>query len=308
LDTTESESQVRKRKSDICEETGYRKKSRRMIRSNVRNVGTGETSTQDILIVDTGGGRNATVTSRAWKVLHRTSHRTAISGYQDKAPPKVCPIVNAATKVKIPGRETPVIFILNYATLIDDEQETESLCVPFEMMRHGVIMDLTPGKFGGEGGMRVEEEFFPFCFDDEKLFFEIEHPTPEDMETFDWYELTSPYPFLNEVRRKKKKVIETDIPIHEWRKRFAMLPEEIVRKTLQATTQYYMSTEAETRQDPRRHLKSRTPGIRSRRQNETVASDTFFPAVTSDRGNTCSQMFVGTDSDRWEVYPLKRNH
>jgi hypothetical protein len=32
---------------------------------------------------------------------------------------------------------------------------------------------------------------------------------------------------------------------------------------------------------------------------------THFPAVTSDRGNTCSQIFVGTDSDRWEVYPIK---
>ena len=33
--------------------------------------------------------------------------------------------------------------------------------------------------------------------------------------------------------------------------------------------------------------------------------DTFFPSITSDRGNTCSQIFVGVDTDRWEVYPLK---
>jgi hypothetical protein len=127
------------------------------------------------------------------------------------------------------------------------------------------------------------------------------------MEIYNWYELTSPYPFLNEVQWNKTKVLETDIPISEWRKVFATLPEDIVRKTLLATTQYYMSTEAKTRQDPRRHLKSRTPGIRSRQQNKTVVSDAFFPSVTSDRGNSCSQIFVGTDSDRWEVYPLKRN-
>jgi hypothetical protein len=112
------------------------------------------------------------------------------------------------------------------------------------MMRHGVMMDLTPSKFGGEGGMRVEEELFPFCFDDEKLSFEIEHPTPEDMETYDWYKLDSPYLCLNEVRWNKKKVVETDILIIEWRKRFAMQPEDVIRKTLQATTQYYMSTES----------------------------------------------------------------
>jgi hypothetical protein len=82
------------------------------------------------------------------------------------------------------------------------------------------MMDMTPSKFGGEGGMRVEEEFFSLCFNDKKLFFEIEHPTPEDMETYDWYKLTSPYPFLNETRRNKKKVIETYISICEWRKRY----------------------------------------------------------------------------------------
>jgi hypothetical protein len=296
---------VLKRKA-TCENEDLRKeKKRRVFKNVVRNIENGEKSQKDILIMDSGGGRNATVTSKAWHVLHRTSHKTAMSGYQDKAPPKVCPIVNAATKATILGRESPVIFIINYATLVEDSQERESLCVPFDMMRHGIKMDLTPRKFGGEGGMRVEEEFFPFNFDDEKLFFEIERPTPEDMETYDWYELTSPYPFLNEVRRNKKEVLETDIPISEWRKRFAMLPEDVVQKTLLATTQYYMSTEAETRQDPRRHLKSRTPGIRSRRQNEAVSSDTFFPSVTTDRGNTCSQIFVGADSDRWEVYPLK---
>jgi hypothetical protein len=113
------------------------------------------------------------------------------------------------------------------------------------------------------------------------------------------------YPFLNEVRHNKKKVLETDIPISEWRECWSMLPEDIVWKTLLATTQYCMSTKANTRQNPRQHLKSRTLGIRSRRQNEAVLSGKFSPAMTSDRGNTCSQMFVGTDSDRWEVYLLK---
>jgi hypothetical protein len=45
-----------------------------------------------------------------------------MSRYPDKAPPNVCPIVNAPTKVTIPGREHPVLFILNYATLVGDDQ------------------------------------------------------------------------------------------------------------------------------------------------------------------------------------------
>jgi hypothetical protein len=163
----------------------------------------------------------------------------------------------------------------------------------FHMMRHGIQMDLTPRKFGGERGMTVENESFPFCFDDERLFSEIKHPTPEDLDMYNWYELTSPYPFLNEVRQHKKRVLETDVPNSEWRKCFAMLPEDVIRNTLPATTHFYMSTEAETRQDPRRHSKSRTPGIHSQRQNETVASDTFPLSVTLNRANTCLQILLG---------------
>jgi hypothetical protein len=93
--------------------------------------------------------------------------------------------------------------------------------------------------------------------------------------------------------------------MQEWRKRLAMLPEEVVRKTLENSTNFYLNIEAENREDPRKHYKYRFPGLRYPRQKETVATDTFFPSVKSRRGNTCSQFFVGTASDRWEVYPLK---
>eukprot|EP00957_Ditylum_brightwellii_P189477 14422332-Ditylum_brightwellii.AAC.1 len=36
-----------------------------------------------------------------------------------------------------------------------------------------------------------------------------------------------------------------------------------------------------------------------------VASDRFPPNVRLRRGNTCSQFFVATTSDWWEVYPMK---
>ena len=268
---------------------------------------TNQTQIADhVLIFDTGGGRNATVTKSAWKILQRTNHRTAMHGYQDKGPPKICPIVNAVTKAFIPKSDVPILLTINYATLIDDPDEHESLCVPFDLMRHGIKVDLTPTSFGGEGGLQIEDQFLPFEFDQEKLFFKISKPTQDDLDSLEWFELTSPYPILNETsRRNKKKILPENIPIDEWRKRLAMLPEDVVRKTIDATTQFYLETESENRQDPRRHLKSRTPGLRYPRQHETVASDTFFPSVTSDRGNTCSQFFVGQTSDRWEVYPLK---
>ena len=218
--------------------------------------------------------------------------KISILGYQDKGNPKLCKLVNAATKAYIRGRNEPVILAQNNSTLIEDDSEFESLCVPFLGMKHGVKFDMTPIKFGGKGGMYIEQEFFPFEFDDEKLFFNIQKPTKEDLDTYEWFELNSHIMESNNMRRKHEKLATEDIPIQEWRKRLGMQPENIVKKTLENTTQHYMRVECESRDDPRRHIRSRAPGLRCLRQKETVATDTLFPLIISDRGNTCLQFFV----------------
>ena len=58
--------------------------------------------------------------------------------------------------------------------------------------------------------------------------------------------------------------------------------------------------------NPRIHFFSRFPGLRENRLNETYSTDKFFPSVKSDRGNTCSQLFVGEESGRWEGYPMEK--
>ena len=59
--------------------------------------------------------------------------------------------------------------------------------------------------------------------------------------------------------------------------------------------------ECESRNDPRGHIKTRTPGLRQKRLNETVATDTLFPSIKSDRGNNVLQFFTGCTLKRWEV-------
>eukprot|EP00957_Ditylum_brightwellii_P171080 13023955-Ditylum_brightwellii.AAC.1 len=129
----------------------------------------------NILIVGTGGGRNSTITKRAWHIFKRTNRKHIIKGYGDNEG-KLCSIVNAAKKAWINERDEPVILILNHATLIEDPNEKESLMVPFELMRHGVKMDLTPRNLGGEGAMFVDEEYMPFNWDEEKLYLKICKP------------------------------------------------------------------------------------------------------------------------------------
>ena len=113
----------------------------------------------DILIVDSGGGTRGSITSKAWVVLERNNMTTALSGYQSQGPLTIHPIVHAVTKVKLEnGRE--VVFLMNNATLISDEKENESLCIPFDMMRHGVMVDIVPIIHGVQQCIKVEGETF----------------------------------------------------------------------------------------------------------------------------------------------------
>ena len=42
-----------------------------------------EMKLNDILIFDTGGGKNRTITKQVWAVFETTNHRQEIWGYQD---------------------------------------------------------------------------------------------------------------------------------------------------------------------------------------------------------------------------------
>jgi len=53
---------------------------------------------EDILILDTGGGKNSTITTSAWHVFERTNHVQEVRGYGEKGEGRTCAIVNAENK------------------------------------------------------------------------------------------------------------------------------------------------------------------------------------------------------------------
>ena len=172
-------------------------------------------------------------------------------------------------------------------------------------MKHGISLDITPPLYGGSScGLKISDQFFPFNFDGEKLYFHISKPTDEDLLTLETFELTSPLP-TSHIRHMTKRSIPGDIPLSEWKKRLAFAPDETLHRTFAATTQHYMRLECENRAVPRDHYRSRVPGLRYPRQTESVTTDTFFPSIRLYLGNTCSQFFNGLRSNRWEVFPLK---
>ena len=189
-------------------------------------------------------------------------------------------------------------------------------------MEHGVSFCLTPSSKltpDGEVGkqkMVIEGHDIPLKYDGRKLFLKIRRPAPEEMKLLETFEITSPAPYNpelfeemdNMVRRdnkKKYKQFPGGLSMEEWRKRLALAPEDVVRKTFEATTQLALSVEVENRLIPRQHFKSRFPFLREKRVNDIFHSDTFFPSVTTNQNETCSQLFFGKNTDYMFVKPLK---
>ena len=99
--------------------------------------------------------------------------------------------------------------------------------------------------------MIVEDEFIPMVFM-MKTIYQHYKPDEIDLEELDFFELNSPTPpkiwepIIN--HRAHKKILPSNLPLSEWKKRLAMLPDEIIQKTIENTTQFYMKVECKNRQ------------------------------------------------------------
>ena len=83
--------------------------------------------------------------------------------------------------------------------------------------------------------------------------------------------------------------------------------DEVVRNTLQKTTQYFAKpVESEVRAYPRQHRQRRLHPLHYKRLRGRTSADTFFSSVRSVRGYTCVQLFVALIFDFLWVKVLRR--
>ena len=100
---------------------------KRREKSGARNTQVGEKLMDNldddekkvVLIFDTGGGWNGTITKRAWYVFEYYVYPQELRGYQDISKGNFYPTVNAVTKAKTKDRNIPVLLVNNYETMID---------------------------------------------------------------------------------------------------------------------------------------------------------------------------------------------
>ena len=83
---------------------------------------------------------------------------------------------------------------------------------------------------------------------------------------------------------------------------FAFLPTDIIRKTMDCTTQLAKWCR---RLPLRRHWQARFPYLNIHRLSEEVATDTYFANCQAIGGHTCTQVFYGIRSHMINVYHMK---
>ena len=270
------------------------------------------TSTTDRFVCDTGGGKRPTITERAWTIIGGETGLTAkLSPYQSDRVFEH-PVVSAVTKATIANLDQPVLLKVHYATYISnkhDANEVESLMTTMDIGNHGIkIEGVHPND--SKCGITVNGKFLQFDWDEDTIFFSISKPTEEELGHYDIYELNSPTPTteIGMARRLPNQKWESgfqSIPMNELKKRFAYLPDEVIQKTLDNTTQFYLDVE-ENRSNPQRHFRKRFKAITDFRQNEEVATDFVYFSTKSSQGHKGGQFFVGVTSKRWAFYPLHK--
>ena len=128
-------------------------------------------------------------------------------------------MVSAIACVEIDGEEH-FLILMNQACYYDYQEQTESLCHPYQAMLHGVKFCLTPKENlttrGNPGNQKmiVDEREIPLSYDGRKMFLKIRKPSQEEIDTLEMLEITSPDPFdpesINEgestTRRDEKKI------------------------------------------------------------------------------------------------------
>ena len=98
------------------------------------------------------------------------------------------------------------------------------------------------------------------------------------------------------------RVAPTMADANKLRRYLAWLPNEVIRKTLEATTQLAMLS---NKFPMRRHLSSLFPWLNRKHIDETIATDTIFSNVTNIGGYTCAQVYYGLTSHMINVFGLK---
>ncbi len=272
-------------------QTGSAKKKAKKARRFTRTRRGRMDSNKPRVIVDTGTDLEV-IGGAGWKVLSRVNNKVAqLDGALAGMIGKPLVLVNAVTAYDHPTKGVILVGVGN-AVWDDRAEQTEALLNAHELRKHNVVVNDKARIFGGKQNLEFDEVDIPLDFLDGKtMSFNNRVPKEQELQRYEIHWLTpmikGPENFSS--RRLHGGVQDEEIP---WKERLGNCPQEIVDKTLGATTQYCLSlVEMENRNHPRQHRKMRILPLHPRRIQGRTDSDTFFSTVKSIRQFNCVQIF-----------------
>ena len=121
----------------------------------------------------------------------------------------------------------------------------------------------------------------PIHFDGLKHFLCILLPTDADILCYPSVVLTSPEPYEPQQCQFSRRVVPTEVNNEQWQNFLGYPMFNVTKKTLEYTTQFVNSVEAEMHKHMRDHPASHLQMLRPLQINATCFHDVFFSSVTS---------------------------
>ena len=270
-------------------------------------------SSDHVLVIDSGCDQTM-IHSSVCHVLSFTNQYFKINGVMSTMKSESnLQVVNAAVLITNPYNKIKIIGVINQSLLFCDENCSESLLQPHQARCFGTVIDdcckhhlSTDGKPGTQA-IHVPGHKIPLLFDGWKTYLLVSKPSEEDLATLERVELTSPLPYEPERRVHTRRVtVYSPEEITIWRKRLGFPPKAVVQKTLEHTSQFIKTVEAESRELMRDHRTARLYPLRPHRINDVCYTDTFFSTITSIRGYTMFQLFSLKNCKVDHLYLMKR--
>ena len=195
----------------------------------------------------------------------------------------VLPVVTGAVKLLLPnGRK----FCIIAHEMIHDSNphQHESLLPPAQVRNAGHAVDecpsdkLTPrGEYGTQCCV-VDGETLPLTFDGLKCYYQLEAISDEELLTLPRVVFTNPEEYEPAKRTTTRRMNTDDV---DWKRTLAFPPDDVIKATLEATTQLIPVVEAESREIMCDHLKTRLKCLRYRRRQDMDYLDTFKAKIKS---------------------------
>jgi hypothetical protein len=269
-------------------------------------------SSQQILVSDTGNDQ--TLLTSIWRVINRTGREVMMTGaFAGRNVGELFPIVSAVAKVV--GEDGLAYAAYAHEALFDSNPaQKESLLSVHQSLRdqRNGIDDRARCErdLNGNPGLqaaRFGDTTLPFFFDGTKCFFTVDRITETEERTLPKIILTDgshPYEPMSRLHSRRRPLASTNLT--SWKHNLGFVPDHVVTKTLNATTQMIPTVEAESREIMRDHFQTRLPELRVRRVNDLCCVDTFFSSIPSVRGFSCWNLFCFQRTGLDVVYLMRR--